>query len=314
MRQSIQAMFMTSALSTKKGSTLTRVALHGTFVTLEHIASKGGWGPKFGPGNITQKQFKKYVEVRLSQGIQARTIQNEVSHIRRAIVGAGRSLDAHTIFSNDKLGVPKSTRIGHGIAIPIDRYLHAISLASATVAALMRLQYNMGLRMEEAIASKDSLKTWLSILKSGGSELTISAGTKGGKIRAVYIHPENREAVVIAIAAALGVTENGRSHFYPNSKNDASAKTTYGKNLSELGLAGEASSHSMRRAFAVENFLLYLKQGWNAKAGLARVSQDLGHGDGRGRWVWNNYIKHSLPPESTALLVGDKSILHNVSE
>jgi len=89
MKKSVQAVFMTSALSQKKGSSLTRVALHGTFATLETIAKKGGWGPGFCPNTITQTQLKKYVTVRQSQGITTRTIQNELSHVRRAIIGAG---------------------------------------------------------------------------------------------------------------------------------------------------------------------------------------------------------------------------------
>ena len=204
--------------------------------------------------------------------------------------------------------MPKATRAGQGIALSPERFLEALIQAPPVVAALMRLQFYIGLRMEESIASKDSLKSWLNILKNGGSDLTVSGGTKGGKIRAVYIHKVNREAVFIAIAGALAATENAKSHFYPDAKNDRSAKTKYGQDLAALGLKKEASSHAMRRAFAVEDLLGYLQEGFNAKSALARVSQNLGHGDGRGRWVWNCYVKNSIRAEILDLLSGDTSM------
>jgi site-specific recombinase XerD len=293
MKQSTQAQFMQASLKLKKGSALTRKALHGTFSTLESIAKKGGWN-ELTPETITANQFRKYVAVRKSQGIGNRTIQNEASHIRRAIDGAGRHIDAANIFSNKNLEVPSATRIGEGLAIPVDMYMQALDAAGLTVQALMRLQHSLGLRMEEAISSIGSLRSWNRVLDNGSWDLTISEGTKGGKIRTVHIHAEIRQSVVDAVRGALSVTASGKHHFYPSAKNVESAKTLYGEELARLGLKDQYSSHSLRRAFAVIDYQLYLGKGYEEKASLSRVSQDLGHGDKRGRYVWNNYIKNSI--------------------
>ena len=48
-----------------------------------------------------------------------------------------------------------------------------------------------------------------------------------------------------------------------------------------LGVQG----HSLRYAFARERVEAYLQNGIPMAEALARSSMDLGHGDGRGRWV-----------------------------
>jgi hypothetical protein len=44
----------------------------------------------------------------------------------------------------------------------------------------------------------------------------------------------------------------------------------------------------------MDQYKHYLAVGCSEKVALARTSNDLGHGDGRGRWVFNNYIRNSL--------------------
>jgi hypothetical protein len=68
------------------------------------------------------------------------------------------------------------------------------------------------------------------------------------------------------------------------------AKALYSNELSRAGLTGENSGHGLRRAFAQEQFRHYRDEGFCEADALARLSNDLGHGDGRGRWVWNNYL------------------------
>jgi len=47
----------------------------------------------------------------------------------------------------------------------------------------------------------------------------------------------------------------------------------------------------LRRAFCRDNYEYYLGEGHTVKEALMLCSRDLGHGEGRGRWVWNNYLR-----------------------
>ncbi len=78
------------------------------------------------------------------------------------------------------------------------------------------------------------------------------------------------------------------------SKSLKEAVEQHSDRLVKLGLKGENSGHSLRRAFAMDQYKHYLATGCAEKAALSWTSNDLGHGDGRGCWVYNNYLKASL--------------------
>ena len=59
----------------------------------------------------------------------------------------------------------------------------------------------------------------------------------------------------------------------------------------DMGLVGEDSNHGIRRLFAHRQVVHYLQSGLSREQALVRLSNDLGHGDGRGRWVENNYLR-----------------------
>lgn len=62
--------------------------------------------------------------------------------------------------------------------------------------------------------------------------------------------------------------------------------------LSEVGLSGNYTPHSLRYAWAQDAIRHYLAQGFSDKEALALTSMDLGHGDGRGRYVVQVYGRH----------------------
>ena len=80
----------------------------------------------------------------------------------------------------------------------------------------------------------------------------------------------------------------------------------------DLGLGGKASlvaavracerasqaagfeTHGLRRGWAVTQYHHYVAHGNDEKAALRLLSGDLGHGDGRGRWCFNNYLRGAL--------------------
>jgi len=53
----------------------------------------------------------------------------------------------------------------------------------------------------------------------------------------------------------------------------------------------DVQGHALHRAFARERIDVYRSQGMPLREALARTSMDLGHGDGRGRWVRMVYLR-----------------------
>lgn len=50
-------------------------------------------------------------------------------------------------------------------------------------------------------------------------------------------------------------------------------------------------SHSARYAFAKERMQVYRNEGYSEREARAATSQDLGHGDGRGRFIASVYAR-----------------------
>jgi hypothetical protein len=78
------------------------------------------------PENITPKQLRIFLEFRAAT-ICKRSVQNEASHLRRAIAGSARNIgnikDPNNNWSNQRLGVKSATRIGGKAAMSLDFYL-----------------------------------------------------------------------------------------------------------------------------------------------------------------------------------------------
>jgi hypothetical protein len=290
------AKFMDAALSKKRGARGTRERMHSTFKQLKRIAKEGKWGLIY-PESITLKQMKTYVAKRIEEDISAHSIQTEVSAIRRAMEGAGRHLDAVNLFTSASLGVPAVSRKGNGIPISETTYLSALERADKATAALMRLQHDLGLRLNEAIEVAGTLAQWERTLRLGATHVHLLHGSKGGRPRDISILPQNFDAVYGAIVAALGTTKGGR-HFPIQANNGRHAARLYSQKLAELEIKNEESSHSMRRRFACNQYAWYLQNGLVSKEAWARLSMDLGHGDGRGRWVHNNYLRNGIEEEN----------------
>ena len=161
--------------------------------------------------------------------------------------------------------------------------------------ALLDLQRCLGLRVKEVICSGQSLKEWSKVLNSGNHVLTVRDGTKGGRLRDVYIRPDNVSKVKRAVADCLNVLQ--RQDKLVDSPNLRAALEKHTDRLARAGISGDNSSHSLRRAFAMDQYRFYLDQGYDNKKALSLTSRDLGHGDGRGRWVFNNYIRASMGME-----------------
>ena len=91
-----------------------------------------------------------------------------------------------------------------------------------------------------------------------------------------------------ALDNALSVAElrNGRLIDQPSLQK---AMNYWRGALAEAGLTGNYAPHSLRYAWAQDAIRHYLAQGFSDKEALALTSMDLGHGDGRGRYVVQVY-------------------------
>jgi len=287
---SITAKFMKAALVDKGAATLTKSRMQTTFKAFEAFGKKQRWG-SVDPASLTAKQLKGFVAARVEEGISARSIQNEMSHVRRALEGVGRAEFAQDVCSNKELGVPSGSRIGSGKVVEPEVLQRALERAPADTKALIELSRSLGLREREAIQSANSLREWGRAL-SQGQPIIVRDGTKGGRARSVVVAPGGLGRAMGAVKAAQTVLEQQKQLVV--SKSLKAAVEQHSDRLAKLGLKGENSCHSLRRAFAMDQYKHYLAAGCSQKVALSRTSNDLGHGDGRGRWVFNNYIRNSL--------------------
>ncbi|WMY75946.1 integrase domain-containing protein [Buttiauxella selenatireducens] len=239
---------------------------------------------------LKARHIEGYIQNRLAQSINKRSLQNEMSALRQILIRAGRDKLAHSArLSNVALGLAGASRHGTHLAITPERYQNALAAAQqkdAGLAAAMALARMMGLRSEEAVQCGQSLNTWQKALAKGAASLRIVFGTKGGRPRDTHVLDAG--AVKKAVDNALAVAEdrNGRLIDKPDLK---SAMKYWHSQAGRMGLKGEYSPHSLRYAWAQDALACYLVQGYSEKEALAQTAMDLGHGDGRGRWVAQIY-------------------------
>ncbi|EEC0297089.1 DNA-binding protein [Salmonella enterica subsp. enterica] len=242
--------------------------------------------------HLKAKHIEAYIQMRLAQGIQKQTLHNETAAIRKILTQAGRDKLAQSErISNKTLRLAGVSRNGTRRAITPEHYqqvLKATRLKDAGLAAALELARLMGLRSQETVRCCQSLHTWREVLARGDTRLTIVFGTKGGRPRDTII--QDTGAVKDALDKAIAVAErrNGRLIDRPDLKR---ALKYWRNHTSRLGLTGEYSPHSLRYAWAQDDIRRYLAQGFSEKEALAMVAMDLGHGDGRGRWVKQVYAQ-----------------------
>ncbi|WP_088924927.1 integrase domain-containing protein [Burkholderia multivorans] len=205
--RSIEAKFMSAALH-KGAATLTKQKMRTTFLAFAAHAKHRRYG-QVAPATVTEKQLRNYVVSRIDAGISARTIQNEMSHLRRALRGTGRGEWADAL-TNAELGVPSGTRIGTGKVVDESVLARALERAASDTRAWIQLKRCLGLRREEMIESHKSLKQWEVALSRGQSFITIRHGTKGGRTRDTHIPEPYRQRALDAVRAALSIVSDRR--------------------------------------------------------------------------------------------------------
>jgi len=239
--------------------------------------------------HIKRKHIKEYVADRLEAGISKRSIQNEMANIRRVLrhVGRDKLVDLPEL-SNKSLGLAGASRLGNKTAISDERVGELVkNIKDPGVAAAANLERALGLRGEEGVKSFKSLKTWeIALVKN--QPIRVIYGTKGKKPRDVRPHERVRALAAVKAAIKVAAEFGGKLIDKPNEK---SAMGRYTREMRKAGFIGKESGHALRYSFTRAQFHGYLAKGFTRDEALALTSLDLGHGDGRGRWVERVYLR-----------------------
>ena len=277
------------------GAHLTRQARSATFNTFATIMRERGYGIHAAT-QIGGKHLQAFAARRALQGISARTRANELSHLRSVLVQIGKEgLARNPAYSNHALGIERGARTGTKQPLS-DQALRAFQermeqLGRPGIAKTLELQRALGLRETEAIRAgqAETLSRWERELREHG-RVHVVEGTKGGRPRDV--HPADVPRAIAAIGQAASVLQ-ATQHPYLVTRADGTSA-----NLKEaLGVyrnlchRAQLQSHAARYAFARERVEAYRTQGYSEREARAATSQDLGHGDGRGRYIASVYVR-----------------------
>ncbi|PHM25811.1 integrase domain-containing protein [Xenorhabdus budapestensis] len=240
--------------------------------------------------NLKAKHVEHYVDARLSQGIAKRTVQNEMSALRNIFRMAGREkLGTSPRLSSLALGTSGTSRAGTKQAIPDAAFQVIYQKAlerDAGFAVTLKLARLLGLRSQEAVQCSASLKSWRKQLEQPEPKLQVVFGTKCGRPRQTRVL--DVAAVKEAVEQAIIIAEqrNGRLIDKPDLKQ---AMNYWRAHTTRIGLTGCHSPHSLRYAWVRDALEFYQQNGFSRQEARALVSMDLGHGDGRGRYVERVY-------------------------
>ncbi|EDQ0843039.1 DNA-binding protein [Salmonella enterica subsp. enterica serovar Braenderup str. CFSAN001755] len=250
--------------------------------------------------SIKTRHLAGYLIGRKEQGISVRTVENERSAIRGVLNKAGRYKLAdpnNPLLSNKALGLEVSNRSGTKLPLSPEDFQKAfkeVEKNNRGVAAAMLLSYTLGLRTKEAVESCKSVMTWKRAIESGERSIRVVFGTKGGRARNTLIVDRDAFRKAINYAEKVMKENNGKLIDRPDIRK---AIDTYRYHVRKAGLTGKKAPHSMRYHFSQEAKKYYKNKGFSEKEVYAQVSMDLGHGDGRGRYVKQVYFKNGTDEE-----------------
>ena len=246
------------------------------------------------------RYVESYIAYRKTQNISHRTLQNEMSVFRGIFSAAGKHRLAdpdNERLSNKALGISGVNRDGTKTALTREEFSKAfneIEKQDRGVAATMRLAFVFGLRTKEAVEACKSISTWKRAIENGDKSIRVVFGTKGGRPRDTTIidRDEARHAIIYAEKEA-----RERNERFIDKPGIHQAINRYRYFVRKAGLTGEKAPHSMRYNFARELSSFHKKQGFNENEVMAMISMDLGHGDGRGRYIRQVYYRNHQESE-----------------
>ncbi|MDE1476107.1 integrase domain-containing protein [Xenorhabdus bovienii] len=245
--------------------------------------------------SLKVKYIERYIAERKAHHINHRTLQNEMSVLRAILAQAGKhklANPANARLSNQALGIADMSRKGTKTALTPAAFreiFQQVEQKDRSVAAVMQLAYVLGLRTKEAVEAYKSLATWKKGLENGHTSVRVVFGTKGGRPRQTVILDRVALQHAIAYAERERAERGGKLIDKPTI---TQAINRYRYIVRSAGLSGNKAPHSMRYHFAQQSGAHYKAQGFSGQEVLALVSMDLGHGDGRGRYIRQVYYQN----------------------
>lgn len=268
------------------GATLTRDGRESTMRSFASHLHSAGYNIT-DASQLKAKHVESYAQAR-SQEVSARTLKNELGDVRKVLSAEGKDKLAESDRLSNKQLVGTTDRTPARTAPDQqtrDQYKANAAAYDRGVAAAMGLMDKLGLRDREAIQSPGSLKTWERQLEKG-KPVEVVHGTKGGRPREVS--PVDRQGALQAVREARQVAaqQNGKLIQSPTLRGAASRLSDVAH---KAGARGAHSPHSFRYAFAQRQLEGYRAAGYTEREARAKAACDLGHGDGRGRYVASVY-------------------------
>ena len=134
---------------------------------------------------IKVSYIERYIQTRLSQGSSKRTLQNEMSAIRQTLRAEGKDkLADHPRSCNHALGLNCASR--QVLKWLLSKNNSNQSIYQQPLQKSPALAVTLGLRSEEAVQSRKSMKTWQKVLQTGHTKIQVIFGTKDGRLRDVH--------------------------------------------------------------------------------------------------------------------------------
>lgn len=239
---------------------------------------------------IKEKHIRGYMDS-LRDKNSERTRQNKLSALRVVIAETGKTKFADGIKTR-AMGVQQASRNGTKRAMTEQEYRDALGRVEAYdkgVAAAVALCRALGLRRTEAVmADAKTLERWAVRIEKG-RDIEVFRGTKGGRHRQTMYPDQNRAKEAVS-RALLVAKENGG--YLIKVKGGLKESVKRMENVSaRSGLKGKTSLHSLRYAFACERLDQLIGEGYSRREAATIVSEDLGHGDGRGAYIEQVYSR-----------------------
>jgi site-specific recombinase XerC len=278
------------------GSSPTRQARDGSLRTFGKAMEKAGLGIR-SAAQIGGRHLTAFVEQRQKAGVSDRTLANNMAHVRTLLEFIGKdSLARDPAYSNEALGIGKGSRIGTKEPLTdkalADFKADKVAEGRPGIALTLELQQFIGLRMTEAIrgGNLETLNRWERELTDKGL-VHVVEGTKGGRPRDTHVTNQAEALRVIGEAKAVLKAQGGG---YLVRKADGSAAKGLKQAQSiyrNLAHRAGIQTHSARVAFSHERLSTYKAEGLGQREARAALSMDLGHGDGRARYVASVYVR-----------------------
>ncbi|CAI1049938.1 integrase domain-containing protein [Serratia entomophila] len=247
--------------------------------------------------HVKTAHVEKYINSRKAENISTRTLQNEMSAVRSIMSAAGRNKLAdpsHDKLSNQALGISGACRDGTKTPLSDEKLSAIVSHVfkkDEGVAIGVQLSRYLGLRTEETVQSAKSLKTWKQTILNGNDRVKVVFGTKGGRPRETTVFDREKVLSVLDKAIKHCDSHNGKLIDKPSLH---TAIERYRNIVREAGMTGKYAPHSLRYAYAKDAVSHHVNNGMSREEANALVSMDLGHGDGRGRYIKQVYFKNGV--------------------